>query len=406
MTLFDTKDPAFQAHPYPVYEALRREDPVHLRRWDNGFESWILTRYADCHEVLRDPRMSAARMARDGLPGTEVLMSDPEHPVARFYAGMMLFRDPPDHTRLRTLVNKAFTARSVDALRPRIARIVNDLLAPAADTGRIDLIGDFAAILPVVVIAELLGVPAEDHLLLKRWSDQAAHLIDGSVRELDLEGAIRALVEFQQYVGDVVKRRRDAPRDDLVSRLVQAQERDDTLAEHEILGTLVLLLGAGHETTTNLIGNGALALLRHPDQLARLRRDPGLIPSAVEECLRYDSPVQATSRVPLEDMEVFGVSMRRGIEVVTCLGAANRDPAQFPDPDRFDVGRSPNSHLAFGHGIHFCLGAPLARLEGQLAFAGLLHAFESLELEAPEALRWRLGFVLHGLEALPVAVTT
>jgi cytochrome P450 len=265
-----------------------------------------------------------------------------------------------------------------------------------------DLIADLATPLPLLVIAELLGVPAEDYPTLKRWSDDLALMLDGSIAAQVAPRAVSSAAEFVAYLRAVVRRRRAEPQEDLLSGMLAVQEKDDSLTEDEILGTGLLLLAAGHETTTNLIGNGCLALLRHPEQAARLRREPGLLPNAVEECLRYDSPVQATSRFFREPIEVAGRRIPGGEEVALLLGAANRDPEVFPDPDRLDVAReAARQHLSFGHGIHFCLGANLARAEGQLALGTLLRRFPGLRL-ACDTLEWRPGFLFRGVERLPV----
>jgi hypothetical protein len=316
---------------------------------------------------------------------------------------MMLFVDPPDHTRLRTLVNKGFTPRRVQELRPRIEALVTELVDAAAADGRMDLMADLAVPLPIIVIAELLGVPVEDRERLKVWSDHAAMLLDGTLRDEHLAVAVPSFLELIDYLKDIVEARRKDPQDDLISALVAAQDAEDALDDYEVLGTCALILGAGHETTTNLIGNGMLALLRDRAAFERLGREPGLVPSAVEELLRYDSPVQVTSRMPFEDVEIHGVRIPAGGEVNTLLGSANRDPAQFPDPDRLVLDRADNRHLSFGHGAHFCLGAPLARLEGEIAIRDLVRRFPKLSLEVDDPQR-RPGFVLRGCTGLPVSV--
>jgi cytochrome P450 len=312
----------------------------------------------------------------------------------------MLFRDPPDHTRLRGLVNKAFTPRVVEGLRPRIEALVEELLDAHVDDAGMDLISDLATPLPILVIADLLGIPIEDYKELKRWSDDLALMLDGSIAAQVAPRAVTSAGEFVDYLRKVVTRRRTQPGNDLLSEMLAVQEKDDSLTEDEILGTSVLLLGAGHETTTNLIGNGALALLRHPQELARLRREPERLANAVEECLRFESPVQATSRVLSSDAEIGGHRIPKGEEIGLLLGAANRDPAVFRNPDRFDVAREEaRQHLSFGYGIHFCLGANLARAEAQLAFAGLLRRFPELRL-VDDSLEWRPGFLFRGVEHL------
>lgn len=400
MVQFNPLLPEFLADPYPFYQRLREQDPVH---WNQvlGFGMWVLTRYADVMAVLRDPRFSAQRRSADVVQ--EVLEIFPQEgemsPLVR--ANTMLSSDPPDHTRMRTLVNKAFTPRAVEAMRPRIQAIVDSLLDAAQERGGMDVIADLAYPLPVIVIAEMLGVPPEDRDQFKRWSDDVVTTIEPVLSPEAQQRAQRASLELAEYFRGIVEVRRREPRDDLLSALIAAEEQGDRLTEDELYATCILLLVAGNETTTNLIGNGMLALLRHPDQLQRLREEPSLLEPAVEEMLRYESPVQLTARVALTDVEVGGRTVGRGQLVLTVLGAANRDPAQFPEPDRFDVARRDNRHLAFGHGIHYCLGAPLARLEAQVAFRSLLARFPRLE-PAFERPQWRPAVTLRGLATLPV----
>jgi cytochrome P450 len=289
----------------------------------------------------------------------------------------------------------------VRRLRPRVEALVDELVSRGARDGGMDLMASLAVPLPIIVIAELLGVPAEDHPRLKLWSDHAAMLLDGTLREEHLAVALPSFVELVEYLGRVVDRRRAAPREDLISALLAAQESGDALEDDEVLGTCALVLGAGHETTTNLIGNGMLALLRDPAALARLSREPECVPSAVEELLRYDSPVQVTSRMPLVPVEIAGQRIPAGVEVDTLIGSANRDPRHFPDPDVLVLDRADNRHLSFGHGAHFCLGAPLARLEAQVAVGALVRRFPGMKLEVDDPPR-RPGFVLRGRKHLPV----
>jgi cytochrome P450 len=384
--------------PYPLYRRLREADPVHRSRAIRG---WIVFRYADCLAILRDSRFSAddrhyvgyererAAAIQDGL----VNPAEPDEPV-------MLRRDPPDHTRLRSLVNKAFTPRAIEMLRARIEALTSELLDALATRDQADIIADFAVPLPVTIIAEMLGIPAEDRHTFKRWSDHLVGFLDPQASPGP--EILRATAdEFFTYMDRIASERRAAPRDDLLSALVLAEERGDRLSQQELHGTLALLLAAGNETTTNLIGNGLVALLRHPDQLARLRAEPTLIDSAIEELLRWDSPVQFTARMPTEDLEFQGKRFRRGEAVVVVLGAANRDPAVFESPETFDIARPDNRHLSFGYGIHFCLGAQLARLEARIAFSALLRRFPNLRL-ASDSVRWRRLTFLRGLEALPV----
>jgi cytochrome P450 len=389
--------PGMLADPYPSYARLRSTDPVH---WADQFGGWVLTRYADVTAVLRSPNASAERTATDrqGV-GAEF------RALYEVRSHSMLNADPPRHTRLRLLVNKAFTPRTVEGLAPFVRSFVDETLGKAQARGRMDVMADLAFPLPATVIAEMLGVPPEDRDRFKRWSDESTAVVGNLPSNLSpdvLRKALAATEELQAYFRGIIAQRRAEPRDDLLSALVKAQEEGDRLSDEELLANSVLLLNAGHETTTNLIGNGTLALLRHPDQLRRLRESPSLIPSAVEELLRYDSPVQFTTRVLKADMELGGKVMRAGQMVLLLLGAANRDPEQFSDPDRLDVGRPDNKHLAFGLGSHFCLGAPLARLEGRLVFEALLRRTPDLRLDGPP--RYRENFNLRGLEPLQVTL--
>jgi cytochrome P450 len=398
---FNPFDPAFQTDPYPFYRQLRDADPVHwvdLPRIEiPGFDLpgiWVVTRYADVTAVLRDERFSVRRPMMEALAASTSLDG---------MTRSLLFVDPPDHTRLRTLVTKAFTPRVVDGLRPRIRAIVDELLRPAERHGRLELMRDLAAPLPVIVIAELLGIPISDRERFKQWSDDLVVLADGTRAMAGLVEAERAAGELTEYLRGVIAARRVFPRDDLISALVGAHDQGRSLSEEELLATCILLLVAGNETTTNLIGNAVLALCRHPDELARLRAEPSLVRGAVEECVRYDSPVQLTSRVATCDVELGGKHIRQGEEVDLILGAANRDPAQFADPDRLDVARPDCRPVSFGHGIHFCLGAALARVEGQIALETLAARFPRLRLD-DEPPRWREGFVLRGPASLPLSV--
>ena len=320
-------------------------------------------------------------------------------------ARSMLFTDPPDHTRLRTLVSKAFTPKVVEGMRPHVQAIVDRLLDRVASQGAMDAIADLAYPLPVTVISEMLGVPPADGETIKRWSDDLARGLDAIAMPVEPEvmtrgtAAARALGE---YFVALIAERRQRPREDLLSELIAAEEAGERLSEQELLSTCVLLYVAGHETTVNLVGNGLLALLRHPDQRRRLAGDPGLLPAAVEELLRYDAPVQRTGRLAAIDLELGGQPIPAGSLVLGLLGAANRDPERFPDPDRLDLGRTGERHLAFGWGIHVCLGASLARLEAQLALGSILARWPRLRLAADEV-TWRAGATIRGLAALPVA---
>jgi pimeloyl-[acyl-carrier protein] synthase len=392
--LFNPYDPAFHANPHPFYHRLRAADPVHQTAL--GF--WVLTRYDDVVTALRDPRFGRAGFE----PFLEAVYGGPTE--AGRLQPSMLFRDPPDHTRLRGLVNKAFTPRVIEAMRPRIQGIVDSLLDRAQEARAMDVIADLAYPLPVTVICEMLGVPVGDHETIKQWSADVARSLDAIGMGSDTEVADRGR-QGRRGLGDyfrgLVAERRKAPREDLLSLLIAAEEQGDKLSEGELLSTCVLLFIAGHETTVNLIGNGLLALLRHPEQLALLKSNPSLIQSAVEELLRYDGPVDRTARITNADVELGGRTITKGSMVVAAIGAANRDPAHFPDPDRLDITRADSRHIAFGFGIHFCLGAPLARVEGQIAIGTVLRRLPALALSTatPE---WRESSVLRGLKALPV----
>ena len=390
--------PEFNADPYPFYQRLRAEDPVHRSRL--GF--WVLTRYDDVVTALRDPRF--------GKSGYQALLQ------ARFgtdregaggggdFATSMLFRDPPDHTRLRALVSKAFTPRVVEAMRPHIQQIVDDLLDAVRDAKTMDVIEDLAYPLPVTVICEMLGVPVGDHDGFRQWSLDIARSLDAIATPTDpaiVERGNAARRALTGYFRSLVAERRARPSQVLLSTLIAVEEAGDRLTEQELLATCVLLLVAGHETTVSLIGNGLLALLRHPHAMNALRADPSLIGSAVEELLRYDGPVQRVGRIANVAVELGGHTIPAGDLVLSLIGAANRDPAHFPEPDRLDLRRAENRHLAFGLGIHFCLGAPLARVEGQIAFNALLRRLPGLTLRTAVP-QWRESATLRGLRSLPV----
>ena len=385
------------ADPYPVLHQLREQEPVHRSEAIGG---WVLTRYDDVLAALRDPRLSADRI-RPYL----YQLSDEERARQSAIAHLalwMVFTDPPDHTRLRALITKAFTPRVVEGLRSSIQAVVDELLDAVAPRGGMDAIAEFAYPLPATVIARMLGAPRRDLERFKEWSAGLAEFVGGALgAAARREHAQRCLTELTEYFRGVIAARRAAPRDDLISALTAVRDEGDRLSEDELIATCVLLLFAGHETTTNLIGSGLLALLRHPDQLALLREDPSLIEDAVEEFLRYEAPVQATARVALADIELRGTVIPKGHRVFPLLTAASRDPEQFPEPDRLEITRAPNRHLAFGYGIHFCVGAPLARLEAQVAIPTLLRRLPDLRL-ADEVPVWKETFLLRGLQRLAV----
>jgi cytochrome P450 len=387
-------------NPYPVYSLLRSVRPV-LRvpvPGDDGPGVWLLTRHRDVDLALRDPRFSADRLrapiVRDNLERMPTFLRQGAEGLRT-----MLVMDPPDHTRIRKLANKAFTPKRVAALGPRIEAIVAEHLDAMARGESADLIHDLAEPLPAIAIAELLGVPPEDHRRFRGWSSQLINSLGVPSLEERQRLGTEAAGRILGYLAEIIAARRAEPRDDLISALIQAQDDRDALSDPELLATCNLLLLAGHETTTNLIGNGMLALLREPDELARLRRDPDLVPSAVEELLRFDGPVQATVRVATEDVPLDDHVIPEGAFVLVSIGAANHDPAVFADPERLDVGRDPNPHLAFGFGAHFCMGAALARLEARAAFRGLLARFPKLAL-VDETPAYRPNPVLRGLQRL------
>jgi cytochrome P450 len=388
--------PEILADPYPFYHRLRSQAPV---LWDSG--CWVLTRYADVLAALRDPRLSAARAGWEeaDLPEEE---REALVPLFRSLSQWMGFLDPPDHTRLRGLAHRPFAARAVESLRPQVQVMVDDALDTAREAGGMDVIADLAAPLPVSVIAGLLGLPPGDREQLKRWSDDlAAFVARFDYPPEKLRRLARSLAELTTYLRGVVAQRRRRPGDDLISDLLAAGEDGELVTEDELLANCVLLLFAGHETTTDLIGNGLAALLRHPLETERLRADPSLIGSAVEELLRYDCPAQLTVRVARENLELGGKRINAGESVALMLGAANRDPEQFPEPDRLDITRRETQHLAFGHGIHFCLGAALARLQGRIAIGTMVRRLPGLRLDA-DALEWRPSHALRGLRSLAV----
>jgi cytochrome P450 len=397
---FNPFDPAFRIDPYPTYRRMLQETPV----FDTPFGLTVLSRYADCASLLRhpaagnDPRKQegfADRMRQQGL--------DPDEEMQRTRPFLAL--NPPDHTRLRGLVNKAFTPRVVEDLRPRIQQLVNGMLDAVVPRGEIEVIEDIAYPLPVQVICDMMGVPAEDNVTFRAWSAEVARSLDPEdVIPPDVrEKRERTFEQFRDYFARLIEQKRAHPGDDLITALIHAEEQGDKLTHEELLATCLLLLIAGHETTVNLIGNGMLTLMRHPDQMQLLRDRPELIRTAVEELLRFDPPVQFTSRGALEDMTLDGgAALKKGQEAVILLAAANRDPAQFPDPDRLDITREDNKHLAFGMGIHYCLGAPLARVEGQIAIGEMTRRLRNPRLLADPP-PYKEQITLRGLASLPIA---
>ncbi|MQY16215.1 Cytochrome P450 107B1 [Streptomyces sp. RB5] len=386
----------FASDPYPAYAWLREHAPVHRTTLPSGVEAWLVTRYADARQALADPRLSKnpTRHASDktGIPGERS-------------AGLMthlLNIDPPDHTRLRRLVSKAFTPRTVAEFAPRVQELTDRLIDGFAARGEADLIHEFAFPLPIYAICDLLGVPAEDQDDFRDWAGMMIHHGKGP-----RGGVARSVKKMRAYLAELIHRKRDAPGDDLISGLIRASDHGEHLTENEAAAMAFILLFAGFETTVNLIGNGVYQLLRHPAEKDRLAAAPELLPPAVEELLRYDGPVElATWRFATAPLEIGGEHIPAGDPVLVVLAAADRDPARFTDPDTLDLTRRDNQHLGYGHGIHYCLGAPLARLEGQTAIGTLLRRVPDLRLAAdPAELRWRGGLIMRGLRTLPVEFT-
>jgi pimeloyl-[acyl-carrier protein] synthase len=391
--------PEMHENPYPVYHELRERDPVY---WDDGLRAWVLTRYDDVSWALTELSSDRVTQARDRFQDEAL------QPLFDVLARLMVQRDEPDHTRIRSLVQKAFLRTSVERWADSIERRVRSLLQAGQRAGQIDFMWDFAVPLPVLVISEILGISETDRERVKQWCDDFALVATNfyaNISSEQLERGLHSTMAFRTYLAAQVDQLHQAPRDDLLSSLVHAEEEGNRLTLDELLANTILLLNAGNETTTNLLGNGLVALLQHPDQLRRLRDDPTLIPTAVEEFLRYDSPVQFMGRIAPADVECGGKRIRRGDLVLPVLAAANRDPSHFPDPDRLDVTREPNHHLAFGHGHHYCAGAPLARLEGRIAFTIILKDCPTLELATTE-LRHHENFNLRGYSNLPIRRST
>jgi cytochrome P450 len=391
---FDFANPAFRADPYPAYRFLRQAAPI----WRMPAGMWLVCTHAGCTAVLRDNRFGRE-------DGKELPAEISHEPAILTLTRMMLLRDPPAHTRLRGLVSKAFTARRMEALRPRIAEIVNGLIDAVEPAGAMDVMADFAKKLPVTVICDMLGIPESDRAPFMEDRQARGRILDPvPMSRAELDQANTAILAQQAYFSGLFAYRRKNPGDDLTSALLAAREGGDALTDDEALANIILLFAAGHETTTNLIGNGLLALHRNPAELARLRENPGLIPNAVEELLRYDSPVQLTGRIALEENEVHGQKIAKGEHVITLLGAANRDPAAYPgDPEALDVGRPGVRAISFGGGIHHCLGAQLARIEAEIAFLVLLQRLPALRLVEPDKVNWKPTITLRGPASLPAA---
>jgi len=401
---FRPEAPDFLRDPYPTLGRLRAADPVH---WSPRLKAWVLTRYDDVRAVLLDPRMSSDRLRPffAALPGEE---SARIAHLIRYLSSWMVFRDPPEHTRLRRLAGRVFNLQSMNAMRPTVEALVERLLARIGERGEIDLIADFAGPLPALVIMAMLGVPEEELARVKRLSDEMALFI-GSARMSGEKYAIaeRAAREMAGFFAELIAERRRSPRPDLLSRLVRLEDEGERLTEDELVATCILLLFAGHETTTNHIANGIAALLRFPEEMERLRAEPALAPRAVEELLRYDGPSGAQVRIVAAEHEMRGKVLRPGERVFLMLNAANRDPDAYEDPDRLRLDRGGPAHLAFGFGAHICLGFPLARLEGQVAIPAVLRRWRRIALAVPEReIEWLNSMVFRGMKRLPLAVAS
>jgi len=398
LSLSHLLDPEVLADPYPLYRRLRTEDPVH---WDPYLHAWVVTRYADVVTVL-------TRFSADRAPSPEFfeeLGVCEVSPIAKIMVQQMLFLDPPAHTRLRKLAAPAFMPARVSVLRDHIqeiaTRLIDDIIARG--TGRMDLLGDFAAPLPAIVTAEMLGVPVEDHVKLKDWSATFAEMLGNFQHNPDrLSDVQKVLENLTAYFHNAIREQRKQPREGLVHALMSSEVDGDRLTDEEVAANSIVTMVGGQETTTNLIANGMLSLLRKPEQMTRLRSDARIMPAAVEELLRYESPSQHTARLAPDDVMLGGKRIRKRQGVIAVMAAGNRDPERFPDPDRLNFDRPDNRHLAFGWAAHFCFGAPLARIEGQIAFETLLQRFPELHLTG-DKLEWRENLGLRGLKSLPLS---
>jgi cytochrome P450 len=380
----------FTHNPYPVYEKLRQSDPILNLQFPDGRFGWLISSYEEAVEALKDSRFSKDVAKAMGQEQTSVFSTN------------MLFSDPPDHKRLRGLVQKGFTPKRIADMRDHIQEIADNLLDAVSSKDTIDLIDEYAFKLPIIVISEILGVPTEDQDKFRVWSNS---IIGASNQEMN-EQVVQHMNEFIAYLKDWFAKVREQPGDDMISQLVIAENQGDRLSEQELYGVVTLMIIAGHETTVNLIGNGVLALLEHPEQRKLLQEQPELIHGAIEEMLRYNGPVEfSTSRWAAEDMDFHGVHMKKGDLVVIALNSANRDASQFEDPDIFDITREKSQHLAFGKGIHLCLGAPLARLEGEIAINTLIRRYPNFELQRDiDELEWRPGMIVRGVKEIPISL--
>jgi len=397
LSLYHLLDPQVLANPYPLYQRLRTEDPVH---WDHYLHAWVVTRYSDVVHVFQrysaDRTHTPEKLERMGMQQLA--------PIAQVMVRQMLFLDPPQHDRVRRLAAIAFTPRRVERLRSHIQDITDALIDSASAGGEMEVMEDLANPLPAIVTAEVLGVPTRDHVKLKNWSQDFAEMLGNFQHNPDRAmRVLRTVSDMTAYFRDAVRQQATSPTEGLVNALATAEVNGDRLTEDEVVANVIVTMVGGQETTTNLIGNGLLTLLRHPREMDWLRDNPAAIPTAVEELLRYESPSQHTARLAPADMELGGRRIQQRQAVIAVMGAANRDAERFPDPDRLDLTREDNRHVAFGWAGHFCFGAPLARIEGQIAFGTLLRRFPTMRLATPEV-TWRPNLGLRGLTRLPVTL--
>ena len=376
--LYNPLDPRFVADPHPFLHKLRREDPVH---WNPVLNIWVLTAYEDVFKALHDDRLSSDTRHWDRYKQFFFRGRDPSGPVTDMFSKWMLQLDPPEHTRLRALATKTFIPRAVERMRSYIAKTTHRLLDKAAAAGQMDLVNELAYPLPIAVVASMLGVPEEDHEKVKDWTAGIFPSFGPAMSAEALDSSNEAMAAFRDYFRQLVKDRSQVPHDDLLSALIAVYEAGDRLSESELVSTCILLMFAGHTSSVQLISSTILWLVDNPDQLEKLKRDPGLIHGAIEESLRYTTPTQMIYRVALEDMQIGGKAIKKNQLVILSLAAANRDPAQFPDPDTFNITRENNRHIAFGHGIHFCMGAALGRLEGEVAVGVIVNRLTNLRVD-------------------------
>ncbi len=393
---FNPFQPEFHQNPYPTYDYLRREDPIHR----SFLNAWVITRYADVEAILKDARFCVDDLPQRLLQKSHYLKHGNLDPLAQTIYQWLFFLEPPDHTRLRGLVSKAFSRATVEEMRPEIKIMTQDLLANVQSTGQMDVIKDLASPLPAMTVTRILGLPPEDYPKLVRWSYELFFVFDQPMSLQGYQKQNQMAIEARDYLTEMIGRLEKQPNNGLISRLIAARDQDKTISQEEIIGFCIMLLIVGQETTKSLTGNAMVALLKHPEKLAQLRQNPDLINHAVEELLRYDSPVQVIARLGTETVEMRGKTIQAGDKIILCLGAANRDPEQFTNPDQLDFNRK-NYSLPFGGGIHFCLGAFLARVQGQIAINAMVQGLPNLRLST-ETLDWRESITLRGLKNLRV----